>query len=146
MSLSIAMRISTGSMSSCAKQEQARDSFNNNYFKGTIMSEYIFYTTEGFTQDPNENNIENCQVLGRAFGKNAKEARCNLLKENPWIEEAGFDTTDLIVKQLLTEEQKADIKAVVDYLWKDEHKHFQEEHYPKNHIYRILKRLKSSCG
>lgn len=69
------------------------------------MSEYIFYTTEGFTQDPNENNIENCQVLGRAFGKNAKEARCNLLKENPWIEEAGFDTTDLIVKQLLTEEQ-----------------------------------------
>ncbi len=110
------------------------------------MSEYIFYTTEGFTQDPNENNIENCQVLGRAFGKNAKEARCNLLKENPWIEEAGFDTTDLIVKQLLTEEQKADIKAVVDYIWKDEPKHFQEEHYPKNHIYRILKRLKSSCG
>ena len=51
---------------------------------------------------------------------------------------------DLLVKQLLTEEQKADIKAVVDYLWEDEHKHFQEEHYPQNHIYRILKRLKSS--
>ena len=64
--------------------------------------------------------------------------------ENPWIEEVGFDMEDLLVKQLLTEEQKADIKAVVDYLWEDEHKHFQEEHYPKNHIYRILKRLKSS--
>lgn len=37
------------------------------------MSEYIFYTTEGFTQDPNENNIENCQVLGRAFGKMLKK-------------------------------------------------------------------------
>lgn len=108
------------------------------------MSEYIFYTTEGFTQAPNGNNVENCQVLGRAFGKNIKEARCNLLKENPWIEEVGFDMEDLLVKQLLTEEQKADIKAVVDYLWEDEHKHFQEEHYPKNHIYRILKRLKSS--
>lgn len=108
------------------------------------MSEYIFYTTEGFTQAPNGNDVENCQVLGRAFGKNTKEARCNLLKENPWIEEAGFDMEDLLVKQLLTEEQKADIKAVVDYLWEDEHKHFQEEHYPQNHIYRILKRLKSS--
>ena len=108
------------------------------------MSEYIFYTTAGFTQAPNGNNVENCQVLGRAFGKNIKEARCNLIKENPWIEEVGFDMEDLLVMQLLTEEQKADIKAVVDYLWEDEHKHFQEEYYPKNHIYRILKRLKSS--
>lgn len=108
------------------------------------MSEYIFYTTEGFTQGPNGNDVENCQVLGRVFGRNEDEARCNLLKENPWVEEVGFDTTAVIVKQLLTEEQKADIKAVVDYLWKDEHKHFQEWHYPKNHIYRTLKRLKSS--
>jgi len=108
------------------------------------MSEYIFYTTEGFTQGPNGNDVENCQVLGRTFGKNEKEARCNLLKDNPWIEEAEFDTTDLIVKQLLTEEQKADIKAVVDYLWENEYKHFQKSHYPKEHICRILKRLKSS--
>ena len=71
------------------------------------MSEYIFYTTEGFTQAPNGNNVENCQVLGRAFGKNIKEARCNLIKENPWIEEVGFDMEDLLVEQLLTEEQKA---------------------------------------
>ena len=116
----------------------------NKYVLRIIMSEYIFYTTECFTQAPNGNDVENCQVLGRAFGKNIKEARCNLLKENPWIEEAGFDMEDLLVKQLLTEGQKADIKAVVDYLWEDEHKHFQEEHYPQNHIYRILKRLKSS--
>ena len=108
------------------------------------MAEYVFYTKEGFTQDPNGNDVENCQVLGRAFGRNEDEARCNLLKENPWIEKAGFDTTVLIVKQLLTEEQKADIKAVVDYLWEDGHKHFQEQHYPKEHIFSILKRLKSS--
>lgn len=108
------------------------------------MSEYIFYTTEGFTQAPNGKDVKNCQVLGRAFGKNVKEASCNLLKANPWIEEAGFDIADLIVKQLFTEEQKADIKAVVDYLWEDEHKHFQEGHYPKKHIYRILKRIESS--
>lgn len=75
------------------------------------MSEYIFYTTEGFTQDPNGNDVENCQVLGIVFEKNKEEARCNLLKENSWIEETGFDTTYLIVKQILTEEQKADIKV-----------------------------------
>lgn len=108
------------------------------------MSEYIFYTTEGFTQAPNGNDVENCQVLGRVMGKNEKEAKSNLLKENPWIEEMGFDTADIIVKQLLTEEQKADIKTVIDYLWEDEHKHFQEEYYPKSHIYRIMKRLKST--
>lgn len=84
----------------------------------TTMSEYIFYTTEGSTQDPNGDDVENCQILGKVFGRNEEEAKCNLIKENPWIEEAGFDTTDLIAKQLLTEEQKADIKAVVDYLWK----------------------------
>ncbi len=109
------------------------------------MSEYIFYTTEGFTQDPNGNDVENCQVLGRVFGRNEDEAIYNLLKENPWIKEAGFGMTDLIINQLLTEEQKADIKAVVDYLWEDERKHFQESHYSKNHIFRKLKHLKSSC-
>ena len=72
----------------------------NKYVLRLIMSEYIFYTTEGFTQAPNGNDVENCQVLGRAFGKNIKEARCNLLKENPWIEEAEFDMEDLLVKQL----------------------------------------------
>ncbi len=109
------------------------------------MSEYIFYTTEGFTQDPNGNDVENCQVLGKACGKNAEEAKRSLLKENPWIEEVEFDTTKLIVKQLLTKEQKDDIKAIVDYLWENEHKHFQELHYPRRHIFRILKRLKNSC-
>ena len=33
------------------------------------MSEYIIYTTEGFTQDPNGNDIENCQMFGIAKGK-----------------------------------------------------------------------------
>lgn len=109
------------------------------------MAEYIFYTNEGFTQDPKGNEIENCQVLGRAFGENEEEAKYNLLKENPWIKEAGFDVTRFIIKQLLTEEQKSDIKDVVDYLWEAEQKHFQELHYPQKHIYRTIKRLKDSC-
>ena len=57
------------------------------------MAEYFFYTTEGFTQDPNGNKVENCQALGRAFGEDMEEAKNNLLKANRWIKEHGFDTT-----------------------------------------------------
>lgn len=66
------------------------------------MNEYIFYTTEGHTIAPNEDvEVENCQVLGCAYGNNKDEAQNNLLKENPWIEEAGFSTSEFLVKQLM---------------------------------------------
>ncbi|MBQ6062326.1 MAG: hypothetical protein IJK42_11930 [Prevotella sp.] len=64
------------------------------------MSEYIIYTTEGFTQDPNGNDIENCQMFGIAKGKDKVEAKENLIKENPWIIEAGFAPAEFIVRQL----------------------------------------------
>lgn len=67
------------------------------------MNEYIFYTTEGYTIAPTEDyEVENCQVLGCAFGINKNEAKDNLLKENPWIVEAGFNESEFIVRQLLT--------------------------------------------
>lgn len=47
------------------------------------MVEYIFYTTEGRTQAPNGKEIENSQVLGIVSGNSQKEAKENLLKENP---------------------------------------------------------------
>ena len=55
------------------------------------MAEYIFYTAEGYTQDPNGKDVENCQLLGRAYGDNTNQALDNLLKENPWIKEHGYD-------------------------------------------------------
>ena len=65
------------------------------------MNEYIIFTTEGYTTAPNESvEVENCQVLGFAFGHDADEAQDNLLKENPWIIEAGFDKSEFIIKQL----------------------------------------------
>ena len=44
------------------------------------------------------------------MGNNEEEVKTNLLKENPWIEEAGFDKSNIIIKQLLTDEQKSDIE------------------------------------
>lgn len=65
------------------------------------MNEYIIYTTEGNTIAPNEDvEVDNCQVLGCALGTNATEAENNLLKDNPWIIEAGYDPDKFIVRQL----------------------------------------------
>ena len=64
------------------------------------MAEYIFYTTEGFAQAPNGDDVENCQLVGRAFGNDENEAKNNLLKENPWIEEYDFDKEMFIGKEL----------------------------------------------
>ena len=65
------------------------------------MNEYIIYTTEGHTIAPNEDvEVENCQMLGIAKGKDRVEAQDNLLKDNPWIIEAGFAPTEFIIRQL----------------------------------------------
>lgn len=69
------------------------------------MPEYIFYTTEGFTQTPDGSEVENCQVLGTASGKSREEAKRNLLNENPWIEQKGFNSACFIVKQIMIEDK-----------------------------------------
>lgn len=47
------------------------------------MNEYIIYTTEGYTSDPNEDvDVENCQVLGIIEGLSEKDAINKLFKQN----------------------------------------------------------------
>ena len=107
------------------------------------MNEYIFYTTEGYTYAPNENyEVENCQVLGMAQGETSFIALNNLLKENKWIEEAGFAPDEFLVKQVLTKEQRRDIQLLVDYLYVDEKKHFEESEDNSNHIFNVIERVK----
>ena len=64
------------------------------------MTEYIFYTTEGFALAPDGEDIENCQLLGRAYGEDKHNALQKLLKENPWIERRGFNPYKVIGKKL----------------------------------------------
>ena len=107
------------------------------------MNEYIFYTTEGFTYPPIEGkDVENCQVLGQAFGNNVQDAKTQLEKRCPWIKDCGFDIEEAISKQVLTEENKKDINMVLEYLMEEEFKHYQEAAEPENHIYKVLLRLK----
>lgn len=107
------------------------------------MNEYIFYTPEGYTYPPTGNeDVENCQVLGREYGKTSKEAHKNLTKNHPWIKKCGFDIDETICEQLLTEETRQDIRTVIQYLIENESKHHQEIGKPQEHIYRTLQRLK----
>lgn len=87
------------------------------------MNEYIFFTSEGTTYPPIEGKeVDNCQLLGRAKGNTSEEAKSNLLKDNPWIEETGFDSDCIMAEQILTGEQRRDIQTLVEYLYECEDK------------------------
>ena len=108
------------------------------------MNEYIIYTTDGYTSGTNTNvEVENCQVLGVIDGISGGDAIRKLFEQNGWLEAAGFTIDNTFARPLLTTSIKEDIKTVIDYLWKDEHTHFQKSHYPNDHIFRVLKRLKN---
>lgn len=112
------------------------------------MNEYLFYTPEGDSEPPRQDcTVENCQLLGRIHAKRMAEAKKKLLTENPWIVEAGFDPSEIRCVQILTEEQRSDIKKVLDYLWHDEERHYEEGGCGPgdNHIFNTLKRLKKAA-
>lgn len=73
------------------------------------MKRYIFVTAEGVTYAPwhistdEASETENCQMLGIASGENQQEAQQNLLKENLWIVEAGFDPDEITGYELAKE-------------------------------------------
>lgn len=79
------------------------------------MKEYIFYTTEGYTISPNDENVDNCQVLGRAKGNDVEEAQQNLLKENPRIEQYGFDI-DVALSCELKGQEDNNKEIIISYL------------------------------
>lgn len=67
------------------------------------MKEFLFYTMEGFAQSPTGEDVENMQILGFANGDNQESAKVNLLSNNKWIIEYGYDVDKILSKQLLIE-------------------------------------------
>ncbi len=109
------------------------------------MNTYVFYTQEGYTESPKGENIENLQILGFVKGENVSRALENLLKENSWIKESGFDKNSILARQLLDDALKSNIQKTVDYLWVDEKRHFEEDPCD-NHIFIFLKELKKAIN
>lgn len=109
------------------------------------MNEYIFYTTEGTTHSPQENQeIENCQVLGCATGNNIEDAKNNLLQDNTWISESGFNIDKAVAKQLVTENVRHNIHTIVEYLLQNKFLYTQEQQETKNIISQALYQLKKT--
>ncbi|WP_143428917.1 hypothetical protein [Helicobacter sp. 12S02634-8] len=52
----------------------------------------MFYTTDGYTQDEDSKDIENCQILGFSNGLDEKSAYNNLIKENSYLKEYKFSS------------------------------------------------------
>ena len=111
------------------------------------MNEYLFYTQEGYTEAPLDNvKVENCQVLGRAYGENVQEAKANLLIENPWIENAKFNLDEIKYEIILSDSIKQDILEILQYMFEDECRSFYETEKPKDHIFNTLLRLRDSIN
>lgn len=56
------------------------------------MKKFMFYTADGYTQDINGKDIENCQILGWGNGVNLNEAHQNFLAEQDYLNEFDFET------------------------------------------------------
>ncbi len=105
------------------------------------MSTYIFYTDEGYTIAPNNEELESLQVLGIEDGETKEEALANLYKNNKWIEENNFSKLKMRCYAILNPEILEGIKTIVRYLWEAESKHWEENECPDIHIFKILKRI-----
>ena len=56
------------------------------------MKKFMFYTRDGFTQDNQGKDIENCQILGWGKGTNLNEAYEAFGVENDYLNKYDFST------------------------------------------------------
>jgi hypothetical protein len=54
------------------------------------MKEFIFFTTEGYTFDPNNKPINNMQILGSSVGVDILEAFKNFKHNHNYLKEYAF--------------------------------------------------------
>ncbi|MDR1895886.1 MAG: hypothetical protein LBR10_03755 [Prevotellaceae bacterium] len=108
------------------------------------MALFIFYTDEGYTISPNDSEMKNSQIIGIENGSTQEEALTNLYRDGIWIEKAGFSKDKLKCHAIFNPNYVENLRKVIDYLWKDEEKHFEENGCPNDHIFLILKSLKQN--
>ena len=110
------------------------------------MAQFIFYTFEGSTIAPNNTDVENLQILGIENGVNSNNALEKLLKNNKWIEESMFSKDKIKSYVIVSNSFQKDVQYLIDYLWNDEERHFEESGHNDNHIFKILQRLKNTIN
>lgn len=51
---------------------------------------FLFFTSEGFTYDPNNKEIQNMQILGDGYGKDVLEAFKTFRINQPYLKDFSF--------------------------------------------------------
>ena len=65
------------------------------------MKSFIFFSPEGVCLSPDDNVMENLQVMGTVTNALDKEAALAvLLEDNSWIEQFGYNTEEFICMEL----------------------------------------------
>jgi len=105
------------------------------------MAQFIFYICEGSIIAPNNTDIENLQILGIENGSCPNDALEKLLINNTWIEKNGFSKDKIKSYAIVSVSFQNDVQTLIDYLWQDEERHFEESGQEDNHIFKILQRL-----
>jgi hypothetical protein len=54
------------------------------------MKQFLFFTTEGFTFDPNHKELHNMQILGDGMGNDILEAFVSFKRNQSYLLEYGF--------------------------------------------------------
>lgn len=54
------------------------------------MKQFLFFTREGFTFDPNHKELHNMQILGDGTGDDVLEAFVNFKRDQDYLLERGF--------------------------------------------------------
>lgn len=65
------------------------------------MKKFMFYTTDGFTQDADGKDIENCQILGWGNGNDEKSALMDFNQNHSYLKEYNFK--DISVVEIVSE-------------------------------------------
>lgn len=64
------------------------------------MHEFVFYTSEGQCNAPDNSDVENYQILGFIKGRDVNDALNRLIEENTWILDKGYRVEDIRQKEL----------------------------------------------
>ena len=65
------------------------------------MKEYIIISSEGYTQSPMSQDVQNQQVLGYEFGADENDAKESFFNHNNWLVKTGFDCQSALVYQII---------------------------------------------
>lgn len=105
--------------------------------------QFLFYFKSEKANFLNSNEVNNLKILGISEGFSQKDAFSKLTTGKELPENVLFDN-DIGYIKIATDDIVESLKMIINYLWKDEQKHFEESESDTNnanHIFSHLQKL-----